>query len=369
MDFKLSVVGTNMEEIVTHEVSNRLGNCEVCELRSAVYTCPRCELKTCSLKCIGIHKQELECSGERDKTGYVPLSKFTNLTLLSDYRFLEDVSLAVESCKRNEMKKYTRFKRPLPPHLWRLRKSALKRKITVHFLPQHFTRHKENTTYLKFKTGLIYWKLELIFPQGDNVKINLDQCCEEDRLSLVLSQLLDYEKCPDLYKNHLKFYHACGMAGIEVLLKAENVTPTNSYFLLDLSLTLKENFEKMTIVEYPTLYVIMRDHKDEYTILDSDLDSNWGKEMNTFDNKNYAPFHFFDSVSYSKMSESDLAAKSIHSSVAELKKYFVAENSEESENEDNVGEHCDASSEEGKTEGGQLNMPFYEDLIKQVQKM
>ncbi|KAL0274999.1 UNVERIFIED_CONTAM: hypothetical protein PYX00_002993 [Menopon gallinae] len=318
-----------------------------------------------------IHKKELECNGERDKTGYVPLSKFTNLTLLSDYRFLEDVSRAIDNCKRNPMKKCTRFKRPLPPHLWRLRTSALKRKTTVHFLPQHFTRHKENTTHLNFKSGVIYWKLELIFPQGDNVKINLEKCCEEDRLSSVLSQLLDYEKCPDLYKNHLKFYHACGMSGIEVLLKAENVKCTGSFFLLDLSLTLKENFEKMVLVEHPILYVILRDHKDEYTILDPDLDIHWNSNMNGFDAKNFAPFHYFDAISYTndKMSKSDQAAQSISSSVAELKKYFAAGDSDESDNEGNECENGDVSSQGQGSTRGQIHIPHYEDLIKKVENM
>lgn len=61
----------------------RLGSCEVCNANNAKYTCPRCEVKTCSIDCVRIHKAELACSGTRDKTVYKPLSKFSNLDLLS----------------------------------------------------------------------------------------------------------------------------------------------------------------------------------------------------------------------------------------------------------------------------------------------
>lgn len=89
----------------------RLGNCEVCGENSAKYTCPKCEVQTCCLKCVRIHKKELECDGIRDKTKYVPISKFTNLDLLSDYRLLEDATRAVESLKKGKSKHQTRMNR------------------------------------------------------------------------------------------------------------------------------------------------------------------------------------------------------------------------------------------------------------------
>lgn len=61
----------------------RLGNCEVCDAEVSKYTCPRCEVKTCSLSCVKIHKFELECSGIRDRTAFKSMKKFSNLDLLS----------------------------------------------------------------------------------------------------------------------------------------------------------------------------------------------------------------------------------------------------------------------------------------------
>lgn len=60
-----------------------LGKCEVCNDQEAKYTCPRCEVKTCCLTCVNIHKKELECDGQRNKVSYKRISDFTNLDLLS----------------------------------------------------------------------------------------------------------------------------------------------------------------------------------------------------------------------------------------------------------------------------------------------
>lgn len=55
-----------------------LGDCEVCSNSTAKYCCPRCEVKTCSLTCVNIHKKELECDGKKYKTGFKRLEKFND---------------------------------------------------------------------------------------------------------------------------------------------------------------------------------------------------------------------------------------------------------------------------------------------------
>lgn len=64
-------------------IPRRLEECEVCGGAQAKYTCPKCEVRTCSLDCVKIHKKELSCDGIRDKTKFVPLKGFTDLDLLS----------------------------------------------------------------------------------------------------------------------------------------------------------------------------------------------------------------------------------------------------------------------------------------------
>lgn len=78
----------------------------MCSTQVAKYTCPKCEVKTCCLSCQKIHKEELKCDGVRDKTKYIPLNKFTDLDLSSDYRLLEECGRAVETYRKDIRKVY-----------------------------------------------------------------------------------------------------------------------------------------------------------------------------------------------------------------------------------------------------------------------
>lgn len=86
----------------------------MCGATEAKYTCPRCEVKTCSLKCVVIHKKELECDGIRDRTKFVRKKDFSDTDLLSDYRLLEECARFVYGVKRDEKKRFTRIDKDLP---------------------------------------------------------------------------------------------------------------------------------------------------------------------------------------------------------------------------------------------------------------
>ncbi|KAG5325259.1 BCD1 protein, partial [Pseudoatta argentina] len=259
----------------------RLENCEVCDAAKARYTCPKCEVRTCSLTCVNVHKKELECDGIRDPTKFVPLASFTDLDLLSDYRFLEQVGRSIDTRKRNPEIKYTR-QAILPVHLHKLRCAASYRKVSLLYMPQVFSRHKENTTYLNWKTNELFWRLEWIFPQAENIKYTIDRTVDSIRLSTLMEQVLDPVSATDeidieklntklLLADKLQFYRAAGLTNIKVLLKAEKIKKAQfKFYDLDLTLTLQENLENKTIVEFPTLHVVMKDHSNMYDIIDTD---------------------------------------------------------------------------------------------------
>ncbi|KAJ7774247.1 hypothetical protein DFH07DRAFT_878040, partial [Mycena maculata] len=71
--------------------------CAICTTRYAIYTCPRCATRTCSLPCSAAHKTQKNslCDGKRDKTAYVPPNKYGWGALMDDYVFLEDVGRKV----------------------------------------------------------------------------------------------------------------------------------------------------------------------------------------------------------------------------------------------------------------------------------
>lgn len=86
----------------------------MCSFSAARYTCPRCEVKTCGLKCNKIHKLELECNGARDKAKFIPLKKMTNFDVSSDYRMLEELTRNVEVYKKTFSQKFYKANRELP---------------------------------------------------------------------------------------------------------------------------------------------------------------------------------------------------------------------------------------------------------------
>ncbi|KAI8988560.1 hypothetical protein BDF20DRAFT_793526, partial [Mycotypha africana] len=66
--------------------------CQICKRNEWIYTCPRCHTRTCCLDCVRKHKKETSCSGIRDKVAYIPLQKYNESNMMSDYTYLEDVS-------------------------------------------------------------------------------------------------------------------------------------------------------------------------------------------------------------------------------------------------------------------------------------
>ncbi len=71
------------------------GHCVFCPDRVAIYTCPRCATRTCSLPCSAAHKPRTGCSGIREKAKFVPMNRYTYGTMMGDYVFLEDMSRKV----------------------------------------------------------------------------------------------------------------------------------------------------------------------------------------------------------------------------------------------------------------------------------
>lgn len=78
--------------------------CVQCKTQPSKYTCPRCKTKTCSLPCSRAHKEATGCTGERDRTAYVPMNQYGYGALVDDYVFLEEVGRKVENWGQEIMK-------------------------------------------------------------------------------------------------------------------------------------------------------------------------------------------------------------------------------------------------------------------------
>ncbi|XP_049543850.1 box C/D snoRNA protein 1 [Anopheles darlingi] len=257
------------------QAAKRLGMCEACNANLAKYKCPRCEVRTCCLSCLNLHKRELKCNGIRDRTKYIPLVKMTKMDIMNDYYFLEECTRFVEDQKRDNKKRFTAYDKQLPAHLFRLRNAANERNISLRFLVKSFTKRHKNTTQLDFRSSTIFWRVEWCFPNGKDAITFVDEKINENiKLYEVVSKYLEPDGLDtNPGKARLEQYHAAGIKGVELLLKAEGIRQCrNRFFPLNLNDSFRENLAGKTIVEYPEIYVVLKSQLDAFNIVESDDD-------------------------------------------------------------------------------------------------
>ncbi|GIY78194.1 hypothetical protein CEXT_619651 [Caerostris extrusa] len=153
----------------------------------------------------------------------------------------------------------------LPRNLFRLRKAALSRGTNLAILPQFYSKRRESTCYLDYKDHKIFWRLEWAFPHSINPITLYDERVDEETL---LANCLDKYLLPqstDTFQGQLDYYRSYGHAGVSVVVKDEGC-PANvqKYILLKQYKSLKENFRKLTIIEYPKLIVVPNIHLYNY---------------------------------------------------------------------------------------------------------
>ncbi|XP_022094605.1 box C/D snoRNA protein 1-like [Acanthaster planci] len=235
-------------------------SCEICEQVKTKYTCPRCSVKTCSLHCVKRHKASTNCSGVRDKTAYVSVKDFTDRHLLSDYRFLEDVDRKAYSAITDDTPGWHPYKKKFN----QLRNLCQSRSTSLKLLPPSFSRHKENTTWVNKRERVINWRVHWKFPQSDAEYI--DKSVREDQtLFDILATHLDPVKGDPVHRQRLKRYCHQGFEELRLYMKVEG-RPANSlrYHKLDLNAMLRENLSGKCLIEFPVIYVVLKEWADGY---------------------------------------------------------------------------------------------------------
>lgn len=99
--------------------------------------------------------------------------------------------------------------------------AARKRGIVLQFLAQNFTRHSCNTTRYNYKTNIIHWRVEWLFPNVDSnlLKFVDEKCPENQRLSDLMDKYLNPEAMPFEGSKALTFYKSAGFSGVKLLLR------------------------------------------------------------------------------------------------------------------------------------------------------
>lgn len=198
----------------------------------------------------------------------------TKMDFMSDYYFLEECTRFVEDRKRDKIKRYTRYNKMLPADLFRLRNAAADRKTTVRFLLDNFSRRKENCSYLDRQSNVIYWRIDWIFVNAENLLFVDKKCSENEKLCDLLDKYVN-EQNPEVVpmKKSLEYYQSVGFGNLIVLLKAEGVKRSRDrFYRLDCSKTLRENLAGKILVEYPSIHVFYDKNAISLDIIESDDD-------------------------------------------------------------------------------------------------
>ncbi|XP_066857337.1 box C/D snoRNA protein 1 [Anser cygnoides] len=243
-----------------------LQRCETCSEEEAKYRCPRCMKYSCSLSCVKKHKLALSCNGVRDKTSFISVNEFTDLNLLSDYRFLEDVGRTADAAARD-----LSVHRPTTNKFINyLRNRARRHNINLKTLPIGFTKRKENSTIFNKKEQKFYWHLKLVFPHC-HAEYTLKRVPEDKTLTDILKPYIDPVESDPVVCQRLKIYTMSPQSDVQILMKIENRKQNSvRYNELDASRSLLENLKNKVIIEYPTLFVVLKKLKNDMVVLGQD---------------------------------------------------------------------------------------------------
>ncbi|XP_037326122.2 box C/D snoRNA protein 1 [Pungitius pungitius] len=239
-----------------------LSNCGVCGSEEAKYRCPACLANSCSLLCVKKHKDDTGCSGVRNKTAFVTISEFDEMTLLSDYRLLEDTGRFAGGATRDKLVQVPRS----TARAKRLAAGARKLNITLRFLPITFTKSKENSTLFFTKDKLFLWHVKVIFPQS-STEFSQRRVLDGQTLEQILTPYIHPTESDPVTRQKLKVYVRTPFDHVKVFMKAEG-RKANSvrYHELDICKTLRDNLSYKTIIEYPVLHVVLREHWKEFPL-------------------------------------------------------------------------------------------------------
>lgn len=237
-----------------------LTRCDVCEAEEAKYRCPNCLKFSCSLLCVKQHKLQSGCSGVRDRTAFVPLTAFSDLQLLSDYRLLEETGRVTDRPNRDTLL-HTRSRHSYGATL--LLRNAKAAKVNLKILPKTFSRRRENTSIYNKTEKKLYWRLKLVFPQSSAEYT--DRVPEDRVLEKILSDYIHPTDSDPVKRQSLKTYVVTPLHQLGVFIKSEQRLPNSPKFHeLDLKKSLRENLMFKTVVEYPELHVVVGEHCEDY---------------------------------------------------------------------------------------------------------
>lgn len=229
--------------------------CQVCGKNESKYTCPACNIKSCSLECVKKHKEQTGCTGVKPRTTFVPLEKMDSQMLIKDCVLIDEVRSAVIDADvkfpKNKKAKWQKL----------LEDQCQKRGATICFMPRQMTRSSENKTRYNIEKEKIFWTCRFRF-RNENKDIICDRLIHDiDETSKILDIFnAIVETTPNDY------VAKATLDEFELLLVAEGTAGGGHYQLEPLA-TLGENLFSKTIIEYPIFDIVPKSSLDNWNVV------------------------------------------------------------------------------------------------------
>jgi len=272
--------------------------CNVCNATLRKYCCPRCSVLTCSLECCTRHKIESGCTGRRDRTAFKDISALSEQDLASDYTLLEAIELGVGRAKRSRVRdgmdgrQWGRAPKKaalrmsaddagacsglagpgievqgptLAPAQHRLVRAAASMGVTLLIMPQGMSRRLENTSCVD-RGSHVSWRVEFNFG-GHSLPLN--RAAPTSTWRELLSEHLVGGTRHEL-RAHCDALD--GKLPFRLVLKRElGVSNQQRFFNLNPDSTVMESLRGKTIIEFPTVHVVLEKDFGQFQLVIEDI--------------------------------------------------------------------------------------------------
>ncbi|KAG4305357.1 hypothetical protein PORY_001527 [Pneumocystis oryctolagi] len=241
--------------------------CIICLTSPPKYRCPRCHIETCSMECSVEHKKRDSCSGLPNPVSF--LNKKDLLTIQSldrDYNFLSSIESSLDFSVKNRMSFPSNY------NALKLKKLIEKCGIKYLIIPRGMSRANQNKTFWNKKRKKIFWTVEWIFMK-DELKISSIEH------KLVPSDIIVIDAYKNfIYKRKIQELLDIDYQTIQFLIKKIDHPENNSiYEKLNKNATLSENLKGMTILEFPTIYIVNENQCEKSPTLEREEEIVWIK--------------------------------------------------------------------------------------------
>ncbi|TKY50613.1 Box C/D snoRNA protein 1 [Spatholobus suberectus] len=257
--------------------------CEECKSNLSKYTCPGCSLHSCSLPCVKSHKERTGCSGKRNQTQFVPLSKFDDNILLSDYNLLEEVKRVAESAQRMRTKLgiYAYFK--LPHHLKSLKSAAGSRRTKLMFLPNAMSKREKNQSRYDQRKKFISWTIEWHFHSTDVVL--LDHGVDENTS---FYSILEKHLKPGPWNHQLRQFCDVQLDCLKLFIRKYPKGPRSPFKELDMKAPIRQQLANIVILEFPVVFVFLPSYRINFEVI-KDVNTSKHKSLQKDSEDNQIP--------------------------------------------------------------------------------